>query len=219
MTSNAPLHRSRRALLALLALGPAGAHAQTPGADASPAMPLVAPGHELKGLELAGALRNGGFILYMRHALQIPPAEKEVCDKPSLKPEGEAQARKVGMALRELKIPIGQVKSSEPCRSQDTARLLDVGKVEITADLNPLGGPKSNETIAARKRLTAQQPAQGANTILVSHVHGSRVPEDRMQLEIAEIIVYRPDGKGASTPVARVRWEAWDDLVKAAQPK
>jgi phosphohistidine phosphatase SixA len=155
--------------------------------------------------------------LYMRHALQIPPADKEVCDKPSLQAEGEAQSRKVGAAMRALNIPVSQVKSSEPCRSRDTARLLDLGNVEITTDLNPLGSRKDAETIAGRKRLLAQQPAKGTNTVLVSHVHGSATLEDRMQLEIAEIIVFRPDDKGRTTPVARIRLEAWEDMVKAAK--
>jgi hypothetical protein len=196
--------------LGLLACIVAGANAQAPE---GPPQPVVNSANELKDAALIDALRGGGYVLYMRHALQIPPTS-EVCDKSSLTELGEAQARKAGAALRELKIPIGAVKSSQPCRSQDTARLLDLGKVEVTEDLNPIGGAKGVEMLAARKRRLAEAPAARTNTILVSHVQGGRKPEDRIQLEIAEIIVFRPDGKGDSLPVARIRLEAWDDLIR-----
>ena len=72
-------------------------------------LPLVNPADELKGRALVEALRAGGFVLYMRHALQIPPTT-EKCDTPGLTPVGEEQARNVGAAIRELKIPIGRLR-------------------------------------------------------------------------------------------------------------
>ena len=101
-------------------------------------LPLVDSATELKGAKLVDALRSGGYVLYMRHALQIPPTT-EKCETSNLTPVGEEQARTVGAALRELKIPIGQVRSSQPCRNRDTARLLGLGPYEITDDLNPAG--------------------------------------------------------------------------------
>lgn len=197
----------------------AGVLAQTPqpaaAEPAAPTLPVVNPADELKDAALVDALRRGGLVLYMRHALQIPPTS-EVCDKSNLTDAGEAQARKVGEAIRALGIPIGAVKSSEPCRSQDTARLLALGTAEITKDLNPVGSPRVFDVHPARFRHLSEVPRTGTNTILVSHVHGSRNKADWMQLEIAEIIVYRPDGKGGTLPIARIRLEGWDDLIKRA---
>ena len=56
-------------------------------------------------------------------------------------------------------------------------------------------------------------PAVGTNTLLVSHVHGSKDKSEWINLELAEIIVFRPDGKSA-LPVARIRDEAWPGLVQ-----
>ena len=180
-----------------------------------PILPLVDPATELKGAKLVDALRGGGYVLYMRHALQIPPTT-EKCDTSNLTPVGEEQARTVGAALRELKISIGSLRSSQPCRNRDTARLLGVGPYEITDDLNPAGLREGFDVSAARLRQLQEVPPRGTNTLLVSHVHGSLKKEEWMHLDLAEIIVYRPDGKGGTTPVARVRVEGWGELIRFA---
>ena len=164
------------------------------------ALPIIDTADELKGATLVQALRSGGFVMYMRHALQIPPVSDK-CIGNSLTPVGEEQARNVGAALGALKIPVGVVHSSEVCRSRDTARLLGLGPYEISADLNPGGMPPGVDIDAARMRQLAQLPPRGTNTVLVSHLHGSIKREAWMHLELAEIIVYRPDG-GAG----RRRW-------------
>lgn len=209
-------------LFAAIAIGSA-AQSPVPAPAASPALPstlgnadalpLVLPVHELKGAALVEALRKGGFVLYMRHALQIAP-KSGPCDGSNLTATGEEQARTVGRALRALRIPIGLVLSSEPCRNLDTARLLGFGEFEITIDLNPGGMPEGFDGGAARTRRLAEMPRAGTNTILVSHLHGSRNKSEWLHLELAEIIVHRPDGKGGAEPVARVRVEGWRELMK-----
>lgn len=199
------------------------AHAQTvpeaapplppPHTVFAPALPLVYPADELKGRALIEALRGGGYVLYMRHALQIPPTT-EKCDTPGLTQVGEEQARKVGSAIRELKIPIGRLRSSEPCRNRDTARLLGLGEYEISQDLNPVAAREGIDIGVARQKQLAESPPSGTNTLLVSHVHGSLKKVEWMHLEIAEMIVYWPDGKGGKTPVARVRVEGWEKLIE-----
>ena len=178
-------------------------------------LPLMESANELKGKVLVAAMRTGGYVLYLRHALQIPPTTVK-CDGPSLTPVGEEQARKIGAAIRELKIPIGRIRSSEPCRNRDTARLLNLGAYEINQDLNPVAAREGVDIGVARHAQLAEPPPPGTNTLLVSHVHGSKNKSEWMHLEIAEIIVYRPDGKGGSSPVARVRLEGWGELIRIA---
>ena len=175
-------------------------------------LPLVPAATELKGRALVEALRRGGYVLYMRHALQIPPTSEQ-CDGPSLKPEGELQAKTVGVAIRDLNIPIGRLRSSEICRVRETAKLLGLGQYEVTEDLNPAGMREGFDPGAARLRQLNERPIAGANTLLVSHVHGSKNKAEWMHLELAEIIVFRPMEKNA-LPVARVRWEGWGELQK-----
>ena len=74
--------------------------------------------------------------MYMRHTETGNVTEK--CDTTNLSAIGEENARSVGAAMRDLKIPIGAVRSSQPCRCAGTARLLGLGEVDITEDLNPV---------------------------------------------------------------------------------
>ena len=178
-------------------------------------LPLVNAAQELKGRALVEALRGGGYVLYMRHAQQLPPRTTG-CELKNLTPVGEEQARKVAAAIRELRIPIGVVRSSEPCRNLDTARLLGFGAFEVTEALNPGGMRVGFDVHAARFKQLIETPPSGTNMLLVSHVHGSMNKAEWMHLELAEIIVYRPDGKGATTPVARVRVEGWAELLRVA---
>lgn len=179
------------------------------------ALPLVDPAKELAGKALVEALRKGGHVLYMRHALQIVPTPGP-CVGSNLQPDGEVAAKAVGAAIRALNIPVGRVLSSEPCRNRDTAKLLNLGDVEITIDLNPGGTPPGFDHGAARTRRLAELPRAGTNTLLVSHVHGSQKKSEWLHLELAEIIVFRPDGKGAADPVARIRVADWAKLMQDA---
>ena len=179
------------------------------------ALPIIPPAREIKGATLIEALRKGGYVLYIRHALQVAPTLGP-CIGSNLTPVGEEQARTVGRALRALKIPIGLVLSSEPCRNLDTARLLGFGEYEITIDLNPGGMPPGFDIGTARTKRLAEMPRAGTNTILVSHVHGSKKKSEWLHLELAEIIVHRPDGKGGAEAVARVMVEGWKELMHLA---
>ena len=76
------------------------------------------------------ALRQGGHVLYIRHALTEPgfgdPPGFELADcstQRNLSDAGRAQARRMGEALRSREVPIGEVLSSPWCRCVETARL------------------------------------------------------------------------------------------------
>src|SRR5512143_2013384 len=120
MPAFVPLRRA--ALCALLALVSAvsgiAAFAQT--ADG-----------ELAGPALLAALRSGGYILYFRHAsTDFGQSDEQMtgyedCAKQrNLTDAGRAEARAIGEALRDLRIPIGDVRASPFCRTMETARLM-----------------------------------------------------------------------------------------------
>jgi phosphohistidine phosphatase SixA len=192
-----------RALVCLLFS--AAALAQEP---AERAYPAIDPAQRLEGKALAAALRAGGFVLFMRHARQVNPQPQD-CTAAALAAEGQAQAAAVGASLRRLRIPVGDVRASTLCRAGITARLMDLGPVGETGDLLPSILP---DVQGARRRLLAEPPKPGTNTLLVSHVQGGEQPADRMQLDLAEVIVFRPDGHGGSGAVARIRVEDWSAL-------
>ena len=178
-----------------------------------PSPPVVDPAKELKGPALVEALRKGGFVLYMRHSETGTVTEK--CETTNLSAIGEENARSVGAALRDLKIPIGAVRSSQPCRCVDTARLLDMGTVDITEDLNPSAPRPGFDIGAARSKRLAESPPVGTNTVLVSHLHGSRNKDEWLHLQMGEIIVFRPEASPRAEAVARIPVASWAALKKA----
>ncbi len=184
-----------------------------PPVAAPPPPPVVDPAKELKGAALVEALRKGGFVLYMRHSETGTVTEK--CDTTNLSALGEENARSVGAAMRDLKIPIGAVRSSQPCRCVGTARLLNMGTVDITEDLNPSAPRPGFDIGAARSKRLAEIPPVGTNTVLVSHLHGSRNKDEWLHLEMGEIIVFRPEVSPRAEAVARIRVADWVTLKKA----
>jgi phosphohistidine phosphatase SixA len=196
-----------------------------------PPPPAIDPAKELKGAAIIAALRKGGYNLYMRHAVatdgqdmpNLPAIEKwwdNCAIQRKLVDTGREQARKVGSALKQLKVPIATVKASQFCRVRDTATLMDIGAVEITEDLNHQLGQRMNFDVnAARFVQMATKPPSGKNVVMVSHTHGSTRNEERVmaQLQEAEIVMYLPDGKGGSEPVARIPVNEWDALIQLAQ--
>src|SRR5215472_3773426 len=88
-------------------------------------------------------LRRGGYVIVLRHGATTSDAAIDPMSNPGKTPAGErelsvsgrAQARSIGRALHELKIPVSLVMTSPQQRAVDTATLLDVGDVTTKANL------------------------------------------------------------------------------------
>ena len=212
------------ALLALLSLWVDDTYAQSGATNqtVSPvavardvSYPIVDPAQALSGQALVGALRQGGFVLFMRHAqagLLLPSCPNES----ALTPQGEEQAAAVGAALRQLKVPVAAVRVSETCRSRDTGRLLDLGPVTRDPRLNPSWMRKAAVEFADRFVYLLDTPPSGANIVVVSHVQPGKEVEDSIQIDLAEIVVYQADGRGRAHARARIRLQDWASLIAAA---
>ena len=191
------------------------------------AAPLIDPAKELKGIELVRALRQGGFNLYMRHAQATVGQDGSLLQKTywwedcsiqrNMSDMGREQAKKVGAGIRSINVPVDHVMAAQFCRTQETAHLLGLGAIEVTEDLNHQIGQRAGFDInTARFKRLAEMPAKGMNNVLVSHTHGSPRNEERIMggLQEGEIVVYKPDGKGGSEPIARVPVTDWEMLAK-----
>ncbi len=199
------------ALVAPLALAQAPAPSSDANQEPEP-LPRVDPADELKGAALVSALREGGLVLYLRHADQGKLRQPRDCAVKQLTDEGEAQARKVGEALRKAGARIGTFLTSPFCRARQTADLLGFGEARIEPALTLTTQPDVRE---ARTALLAVAPPAGTNTLLVSHVHGSQKSGERLFIERGGIVAFRPDGKGGATPVARIPPQDWDAILAA----
>lgn len=181
----------------------------------------------LSGSALVRALRQGGYNIYFRHAATDWSQSDRVreagdwtsCD-PSrirqLSDEGRETARAVGNAIRALGIPVGKVLASPYCRTVETASFMSLGQVEKTTDVMNMRvadyfGGREAIVKTARARLAAR-PDPGTNTVIVAHGNVARESTPVYPGE-AEGVVFRPEGNGEFSVVARVSPEEWIRLA------
>jgi phosphohistidine phosphatase SixA len=122
--------------------------------------------------------KSTGYVLLLRHSIAPgvgDPANFKIGDcstQRNLSEEGRAQARAIGAWLKSKKIRIARVESSRWCRSIETAKLMDIGKVKQNPNLdslfnsdNPIADPR---TAATREQIIKHRNKQGL-LVLVFH--------------------------------------------------
>ena len=181
----------------------------------------------LEDLALVESLRKGGFNFYFRHAATDWSQNDKVskagdwtsCDPSKMRQLSEAgrnTASMVGEAIRALQIPIGLVFASPYCRTVETARNMKLGPVKKTTDIMNMrvaeyfGG---SSAIAGRTNLRLSMPPPAkTNTVLVAHGNVLVTATDIYPQE-SEAIVFRPEGNGTWTFVARISPQDWVSLA------
>ena len=203
------MRRAALVLLLALAAGCGGGSDEASGPE------------RLGPVELVEALREGGYVIYLRHAItdrskeDDPAVDLDDCStQRNLSDDGREQARQIGEAFRALEIPIGTAYSSEYCRTRDTAELA-FGDYEVEPALT--GFPEeSDPTYEARVRgteeLLARAPAEGENTILVAHVKNLEEVAGRT-IEEGELAVFEPLGGRSYRYRGQLPAGIWPELV------
>ena len=166
----------------------------------------------LAGPDLLAALRNGGFVIYFRHArTDFSQDDTDLSDlsncatQRNLSAEGRNQARLIGDAIATLAIPIGDILSSELCRTRETAELA-FGEATPAPDLTSFGTAGSEveeeERVAALRRLLATPPAPGSNTVLVGHLFNIQAAAG-ISLAEGQAAIFRPiaSSEAPATPL------------------
>lgn len=157
---------------------------------------------------LVKSLRQGGYILYMRHA-STDSTQKDIsgitnfedCSmQRNLTDKGRDEARAVGEHARRLGIPVGQVLASPFCRTVETARLA-FGKAD------PTHAVRGADEL---RKIFATTPAKGTDLVIVSHA----IPmnDDIRNLTEGEMAVIKPGGESGFSIVGRIRADEWQKL-------
>ena len=96
----------------------------------------------LKDGALVAALRQGGYVIVMRHTSsprETPDAKTANADNKNLERQldaaGRDSATAMGKALRDLKITIGEVQTSPTYRALETVRYAQLGTPQPHAEL------------------------------------------------------------------------------------
>jgi phosphohistidine phosphatase SixA len=133
------------------------------------------------------ALRRGGHALLFRHADTRGMACDTTADwrdaerQRHLSPAGRAQARALGEALREWRVPIASPVLASPVpRALDTA-VLAFGQAEADERLlsDEFARDRFEAVMAAQRALLAEDVPPGANRVLVGHLSSAVRVGDR----------------------------------------
>lgn len=176
----------------------------------------------LSGSALVAALKQGGYVIVMRHTSsprETPSKQAANPDNVNLERQLDAAGRDgataMGKALRDLKIPIGEVQTSPTYRALETVKYAQLGTPQPHAELGDRGQSMQGVTEADGtwlKERAAQVPKTG-NTIIVTHMPNlSRAFPQLSGIADGEALIYRPDGKGMAALIARVKIEEWSAL-------
>ena len=127
------------------------------------------------------ALRQGGHVAFMRHAEAPggggdPPGFRldDCSTQRNLSAKGRADAQAVGKNLRAKGVAVARLLSSPWCRCVDTARLMDLGPVEIEpmfANAFVLAEQRNALTAGAKAIITGWK---GPETLLIV-THGANI--------------------------------------------
>lgn len=182
----------------------------------------VSHGQDVSVEALVNSLREGGYVLVMRHASsprETPDRQSANADNVKLERQldeaGRAGATAMGKALRDLKIPIGEALTSPTYRALETVRLAQLAKARSHVELGDGGQSMQgvSDAQAAWLRARATQFPTGTNTIVVTHmpnISGAFPSWDAVA--DGEVVVVGPDGKGGTRQAGRITIEEWSRL-------
>jgi phosphohistidine phosphatase SixA len=157
------------------------------------------------------ALRHGGYMALMRHAeapggAGDPPGFRlDACStQRNLSAKGRADAQAVGQTLRARGVAVAKLLSSPWCRCVDTARLLDLGPVEIEPTFGNafvLADQRSALTAGAKATIARWQ---GPETLLIV-THGANIQAlTGVDPALGEIVVVAAGSDGAIREIGRI---------------
>lgn len=175
--------------------------------------------------DLVRQLREGGYVLYMRHAsTDFSQGDSQMtsygdcASQRNLTDKGRQEAREIGGHVKRLRIPIGEVLVSPFCRTMETARLA-FGQARAMNEVR--SGPVRSEDpnrYEALRRLLGTPPKAKTYNVIASHGNPFQAVAGSPYLAEGEIAVVRPEGGTRFTVVARIRPADWSGLRDAAGP-
>ncbi|MGQ0582210.1 MAG: histidine phosphatase family protein [Reyranella sp.] len=185
-------------------------------------MPMaLAPASDPNAALLAD-LRQGGYIIYLRHAeteTTPEPVVRDLADcswQRNLSAAGRAQAAALGAVLRQQGVALAAVEASPFCRTRQTAEIALGSAPVINPDLFYHVSQTPEQVAAANaalKVMLGRRPPAGGNLLLVGHAPTMREAAT-VELPEGQGAIVKPGGDGTFRVVARLGM----DGISAAEP-
>lgn len=152
-----------------------------------------------------------GLVVAMRHAIAPgtgDPANFKLGDcstQRNLSAQGRTQAQQIGAEFRNRNIKIARVLSSQWCRCLETAKLINLAKVEPFPALNSFFSDSSQEarqTDPIRKLIVDNRNTKGAVIMVTHQVNITAITN--IVPQSGEAVILKSDGQGKIKIVGRI---------------
>ena len=180
---------------------------------------------ELTNAEFIAGLKKGGHVIYIRHTTtdvsKTDQNREDLSDwskQRNLSEKGRKEAVGIGLAMRALAVPLGDIVSSPYCRCIETGKLA-FGKVQISKDLafSVAEDKKDAEQLAkSLKAMLGTKPSGQTNTVLISHSGNLQDAAQLFPKPEGVTMIFKPQGNGAYEFVQRVEAQQWLQLAEKA---
>ena len=180
------------------------------------------------------SLKQGGYVLIFRHTATddsqkdvYPFKFDDMSAQRQLSEKGREAARQIGMAIRDLAIPIGDVYTSRLNRAVETGKLISGHEVmpvdALTDSSNASASGMANPTGAnakagqAVRQLVDAPPKAGTNTVLITHKTNiaDAFGKEAGDVQEGEAFVYKAGSSGPATLAGRIKLADW--IAKAGR--
>lgn len=216
-----PRALSLAAGLLLLLPGVAAAQAVAPTAAAAAAPAFV---EQFASRAQVEALRNGGFVLYMRHgttdnsrADQVPVNLDDCSTQRLLNDEGRALARQVGEAMRRARVPIFEVVHSPLCRTRETAELafpeLPRRSERLLMYTANLSSAQKQPVLEMTRRLLSEPVPAGSNRVVIAHAPNMADLIGYFVKPEGTVLILLPQSNGRFEYLASIPPARWSQLL------
>ena len=176
--------------------------------------------------QLLSQLKQGGFVLYMRHGNtdnsrpdRVPNVDLNDCNTQRVLNElGQTVTKQVGDYVRQAGIPVGEVFSSPMCRAKNSA-LNAFGHFTLEPAIMYTGGMTSTQKIpvlAKTRELISKPVAPGTNRFLVAHAPNMMDLMGYFPKE-ASLVIFKPKGHNQFDYLGSIRPQDWPELLKQTQ--
>jgi phosphohistidine phosphatase SixA len=170
-------------------------------------------------------LRNGGFVLYLRHGKtdntrgdRVPAVDLNDCTtQRPLTEEGRQMAMRVGEAMRKAQIPVGELRVSPLCRAKESAAAAFPKQATIvdhqlmyTANLTDA---EKAPIIANTRQLLSTPVAAGSNRLLLAHAPNLMDLIGYFPKE-GTVVIFQPKNHGNFEYIASIPPMLWADLLR-----
>lgn len=176
---------------------------------------------------LLDRLRQGGYVLYMRHGTtdnsrsdQVDLGDFSDCSKQRvLNPAGRQLAVQVGQFIKRAEIPVSMVLHSPLCRARDTARLAFPGgnvvikQVDALMYTANLTQEQKQPNLKITRQWLSEQVEPGGNRVVVAHAPNMADLIGYFVRPEGTVVVIEPQGQGRFQYVASIPPTLWAALL------